>query len=89
MGDDDYVIPEDWSDTEIELFDSLVAGDANVGEDFYLQDLFDAALFDPDATMAEREEAYNRMVEYLWDQYDIDFDEAFDWEDFRAWYEAA
>jgi hypothetical protein len=90
MGDDeDYAVPDEWYDTEITLFDNLISNDADVGSDLYLQDLFDTAMFDPDASQQERETAYSDLVDYLWDQYDIDFDYAFDWEDYREWYDTA
>lgn len=47
------------------------------------QELFSEAFFHENA------EAYQDLVDYLWDEYGIDFEDAFDWEDFRAWYDAA
>lgn len=51
--------------------------------DVHAQELFAHAMMDGD------EQAYQDMIDYLWDQYGIDFEDAFDWEDFRAWYDAA
>lgn len=87
MDSDDYIVPEEWNDTEINLFDDLVGGDAFIGDDPQLQEWFDTAMFNSDVSPEEREQAYQHMVEYLWDEYDIDFDQEFDWEDFREWYD--
>lgn len=59
-----------------------------MAQDFYLQDLFDTAMFDPDATHAERTEAYDILVDYMWDEYGIDFEETFDWVDYKEWYDS-
>lgn len=45
--------------------------------------MFERAMFDDD------NQAYQDLVDYLWDEYGIDFEDAFDWEDFRSWYDAA
>lgn len=87
--DEDYEVPEDWYDAEEKLFDNLINGDPLIGDDATLQDLFDDALFDPDVDIYEREVAYIALVDYLWDEYGIDFDYAFDWEDYREWYDNA
>lgn len=43
-------------------------------------DLFEHAVFD------QTQAAYDALVDYMWDQYGIDFEDAFSWEDFREWY---
>lgn len=87
--EEDYDVPSEWYDAESILFDNLVNGDAGIGSDPYLQDLFDAAMFDPDISPEEREEAYQNLVQYLEDEYDLDFEDIFDWEDYREWYDSA
>lgn len=53
----------------------------NSGEfDMHAQTLFTEAFFD------QNEQAYQELVDYMWWEYGIDFEEAFDWEDFREWY---
>ena len=47
------------------------------------QELFTEAFFN------DNDQAYQDLVDYLWDVYGLDFEDAFDWEDFRAWYDAA
>lgn len=31
--------------------------------------------------------AYRELIDYMWDEYGINFEDAFVWEDFRKWYE--
>lgn len=45
------------------------------------------ALFE-DAVFENDQSAYQDLVDYMWDQYGIDFEEAFSWEDFREWYDS-
>jgi hypothetical protein len=33
--------------------------------------------------------SYHELVDYVWEEYGIDFEEAFEWADYRDWYEAA
>ncbi len=33
--------------------------------------------------------AMDSLKEYLWDEYGVDFDDVFDWDDYRSHYEAA
>ena len=50
--------------------------------DQHAQDLFMEAFFN------DNDAAYIDLVDYMWDEYNIDFEDAFDWEDFRDWYDA-
>jgi len=52
-----------------------------VDQDDYAAGLFHRAVFDHDG------DAYEDLVDYMWDEYGIDFEEAFSWEDFRQAYE--
>lgn len=47
------------------------------------QQLFHDAFFD------HNEAAYQDLIDYMWDEYGINFEDAFEWADFRAAYEAA
>jgi hypothetical protein len=58
--------------------DLLFGGELDV--DHRAQELFMEAFFDND------ERAYSDLVDYMWDVYGIDFEDAFSWEDFREWY---
>ena len=48
-----------------------------------VQGMFERAFFDDD------DQAYRDLIDLLWDEYGIDFEDAFNWEDFRSWYDAA
>lgn len=90
MANDDFDLPQEWDADEVSLFLNLIdnAYGGQAESDPELKELFDAALFDPDISARDREDAYEDLVDYLWDVYGIDFDEMFDWEDYREWYDA-
>lgn len=48
--------------------------------DLHAQQLFTEAVFE------KSDEAYRDLIDYMWDEYGIDFEDAFSWEDFREWY---
>ncbi len=57
--------------------------------DEYAQYWFNEAILNPDRSKEERIELRHELADYLWDEYGFDFEEDFDWEDFRDAYEAA
>lgn len=87
--DDEYDVPDTWSQQESHMFDDLINGDPTLGSDQTLQLLFDVALFQDGFTPRERDGVQAALEEYLWDEYGIDFDDAFDWAAYREWYESA
>jgi hypothetical protein len=48
--------------------------------DSHAQELFVEAFFN------DNDAAYIDLVEYMHDEYGIDFEQEFDWQDFREWY---
>lgn len=92
--DDDYNVPEEWSATESLLFDELIGQNPDIGQDQYLQALYDAALYgaDPDHTDIhggggpQHDYLMDELMTYLDDVYGIIFDDVFDWEAWREWY---
>ena len=56
---------------------------SDVNHDAEASRLFQEAFFNDNAS------AYRDLVDYLWDEYGIDFEDAFEWADFREWYDAA
>jgi hypothetical protein len=58
----------------------------NEFQDTTAQALFHAAYFDQDYTTSERVAIREALAEYLEDEYDIDFDDVFDWEAWRESY---
>lgn len=84
---DDWLVPDDWSDKQIELFDSAFELQPSAYDDDYLLSLFDTALFSFDElTEQERAEALEELRDYVYDEYGYEFDDYFDWDDYRDWY---
>lgn len=79
--DDEYSVEQQQED----LYSIIGFGEPP--QDDYIHDLFYTYYYDNDIRMQDRIDLYDRLVERLNDVYGIDFDEAWDWEDFRAWYE--
>lgn len=80
--------PEEWEYEERQLYEDLLGGERESFEDRELQDLFHDALFDLDIDREEREHAYDDLVDYLYEEYGIDFEADFDWEGYREWYDS-
>jgi hypothetical protein len=75
-----------WDQDETELWIDLTAGTIGAERDPELQSLFDDAMFNPDLSREERQEAYEMMIDYMWEAYALDFEDVFDWEAYREYY---
>lgn len=75
--DDEYYGPMDHANID----DVLWGLNDNSQLDMRAQELFVEAFFN------DNQEAYRDLIDYMWDTYEIDFEDAFDWEDFREWYD--
>jgi len=75
-----------WDQDETELWIDLTAGTVGMERDPELQSLFDDAMFNPDLDADERAEAYEMMIDYMWEAYGLDFEDVFDWEAYREYY---
>lgn len=84
---DEYDIPDDWSVEQEEIYDDLVSGDPVIGADDNLQFLFEE-IFDEDLKPWERDAVFDAISDYMWEQYEIDFDSAFDWDAYREFYDS-
>ncbi len=80
-------LPDDWKRVEKDIYRDLVDSNPDIGNDPRLQRLFDRAMFDMDIDRDERDDAYFKLKMYLWQKYDIDFEDAYDWEAYREWYD--
>jgi len=69
------------------LYENLGFGEP--AQDQTAHDLFWSVYYDNDLSIPDREQALQQLNDYLWDEYGIDFEAVWDWEDFRAWYENA
>lgn len=79
---------DDWSNEEFfgtadatPDVNELLFGGSGI-EDTHAQGLFVQAFFE------DNERAYVDLVDYMYSEYGIDFEEAFEWEDFRSWYDS-
>lgn len=79
---------EGWGRNEFRLFDEMPISNEAFNDGF-VQNLYDMALFNSDLSTEEHAYAMDSLKEYLWDEYGVDFDDVFDWEDYREHYEAA
>lgn len=41
-----------------------------------------------DVGMKADTEEYRALVDYMWEAYQIDFEDVFEWEDFQEWYDS-
>lgn len=82
------VTAEQWSETEKQLFNDMLRNQPQARRDDNLQDLFDEALFRRGGNRIDRDSAYTELQRVLYDDYGIDFDDVFEWEDYKAWYDA-
>lgn len=74
-GDGDFGIPDD-----SDRINDILFQENAIEFDMHAQTLFTEAFFDGDA------QAYSELVVYMNEEYGIDFEEAFEWADFREWY---
>jgi hypothetical protein len=81
----DYIDVSGADDYGTSFVHSVITQESN---DEYAQYWFNEYFFNPDLSDSQREEIYREMVDYMWDEYGIDFEQAFDWEDFREWYDS-
>jgi hypothetical protein len=75
-----------WSATEDLLWNDAFGSQFN---DQTAQALYHAAYFDQDYSTDERVQIRQAFADYLADEYDIDFDDVFDWETWRESYGVA
>lgn len=80
----------EWSsDIELRLFENIADQTPGLYADTFIQNLYDAALFNYDIDTAERKIILEAMRDRMWDEYGVDFDNVFDWEAFREAYDRA
>lgn len=75
------------NDQQLVLYEQIGFGEP--GGDIQLHDLFYDYYYNDDLSLAQRVQIYDELVERIETVYGIEFDEVWDWEDFRTWYESA
>lgn len=79
----------EWGDIEFNLFEDMAGTNPAMYSDPWVQNLYDAALFEHDVSSTDRTAILNTLRDYMWDEYGMDFDDVFDWEGFREAYDNA
>lgn len=84
----DYFVPASWSEEQASMYDDLVNANPAIAGDQQLQFLYQEALFDMELSPPDRQIIIDMLDEYLMDEYGIDFDDMFDWQNYREWYDS-
>lgn len=82
-----FNVPRGWDDKEAGLYEKFVDRADIAPDDERLKGLFHEAQFEGHAGpsyFAIKDE----LDQYLKDEYDIDFDDVFDWDNYEDWYDA-
>ena len=77
----------DLSDQQYVLYEEIGFGKAPGNAP--LHDVFYDYYYNDFLTMQQKVYLYDQLRIMIAEEYGIDFDEVWDWEDFRAWYETA
>lgn len=72
---------DDWSDAEFRMFENMNLPDSAFNDQF-VQLAYDMALFSPELDHETHVEMRNFLRNYLDEEYDIDFEAEFDWDDY-------
>ncbi len=57
--------------------------------DSYVHDTFFDLMYNDELSQQDRLDLYNELGDYLYEEYGLEFDNVWDWDDFRSWYDAA
>lgn len=78
-----------FGETELELYRDFIDLDQRLDSDEFAHSLYHSAMFDFDLSPMDRDMVYQALIEYMAEEYGLDFAQEFDWESYREWYEAA
>jgi hypothetical protein len=67
------------------LYEQIGFGDDP--RDQYAHDLFWDAFYNDNIDIDTRIQIMDELADYLYDEYGVDLEAVWDWDDFRAWYE--
>lgn len=84
--DDDWADGLGWSSFAEDAFERIGNENAFVFQDDLLQTAFDVGFFNMDVDSGYREAAREFVTEWLSTEYGVDFDDVFDWDDWRENY---
>lgn len=83
---DDSAIISQFGETEYGFWHETTKDYPEAYADVYAQNMFHEAFFDFEFENHEREAMHEILEDYFWEEYELDFDELFDWEGYREWY---
>lgn len=86
---EDWDAPGYFDDDEADIYWDMAEHDQDLLYDDTFELLVHSAMFDMELSAENRAALYEAMTEYLEDNYDLIFEEIFDWEDYRDWYDSA
>lgn len=88
IGDNDDLLFPDIPQEEQQEFLYVTLGFTDAPLDQTAHDMFWSFAYDDTLDYGERMAIYDQFAEYVWEAYGIDFEEIWDWEAFREWYES-
>lgn len=80
-------LPAEWGRNQKALWSDATKSDNRIGLDPVAQAYYDAALYTFSESQAERAEMLEVFKQYIQQTYGIDWDDIFDWADYRANYD--
>lgn len=85
MSDPFDFLPNDWSQREVNLYHSAFEP-IGAFNDPVAQALFNEGYFNHDIPTSDRHAIREALNEYLMQEYDVDFNDVFDWAEWREAY---
>jgi hypothetical protein len=82
-------LPPDWGRNESSLWQDATKSVPGMGQDRIAQMFYDAALYTRSDTPGDRADAVREFKDYVLREYGIDWDEVFDWGEYRRNYDFA
>ena len=61
----------------------------NLNADSFVHDTFGQIMYNDELRADEREDLEEQLRVYLYDEFGLDFDDLWSWEEFREWYDGA
>lgn len=79
-----------WGAMEMHLYEDMSTGlPREFLDDRMTQALYDTALFNFDISKSDRQAVMDTLKDHLRDEYGVEFDDIFDWENYREAYDNA
>ncbi len=66
------------------LYDQI--GFVGQARDYEAHNMFWDVFYNDELSTDSRMDLYQQFVDYIWDEYGMNFAELWDWDDFREWY---